>query len=125
MKCVEQTKLDYPDGNCFAACVASILELSLDKVPHFQGDDWYERWQEWLSERNLYFIYLGNAGTNDWRPKGYAIANALCGSIRHSVVCFDGEMVWNPHPLRDLGVGKFEDWTILAVLDPSKPILLA
>ncbi|HYX72428.1 MAG TPA: hypothetical protein VE732_06640 [Nitrososphaera sp.] len=117
---VEQTLFTYPDGNCFAACVASILELPLEAVPHFQDDDWYEKWQEWLAERNLYFIYLGHEKSSGWRPKGLAIANVLCGDIRHAVVCLNGEMVWNPHPLRDQGVGDFEDWTVLAVLDPAK-----
>ena len=120
MKPVEQTKFSYPDGNCFAACVASILELSLDEVPDFRGDDWFEQWQEWLAARNLYLVYLGLPGYESWKPKGYSIANGLCGGVRHALVCYDGEVVWNPHPRRDEWNGAIEDVTLFVALDPSR-----
>lgn len=35
---VFQTDYRVPGGNCFQACVASIMELPLQKVPHFLKD---------------------------------------------------------------------------------------
>jgi hypothetical protein len=42
MKSVDQTTFG-PNGNCFSACVASLLELPIDAVPFFMsaGDGWY------------------------------------------------------------------------------------
>lgn len=38
MKPIDQTTFGVPGGNCFSACVASLLELSIDDVPYFMGD---------------------------------------------------------------------------------------
>ncbi len=44
MKPVDQTTFGHPGGNCFSACVASLLEMSVDQVPYFMGhDDWFGR----------------------------------------------------------------------------------
>jgi hypothetical protein len=62
MKQVYQTKFGEPEGNCFNACVASILECSLEDLP-----DLYEIEQtgeNWL-------VGLNNA----LRPIGYGIVH--------------------------------------------------
>lgn len=53
MKAVAQTIFTAPGGNCFQACVASVLELDLYQVPHFFGDvtdptsNWTQKhWEE-------------------------------------------------------------------------------
>lgn len=71
MKPVLQSILGYDKeagvhGDCFRACVASVLELSLEEVPHFAAlprkqtpagaIDWWEQFQEWLMERGLYAV---------------------------------------------------------------------
>lgn len=33
MKPVDQTQFGWPHGNCFMACVASIMEVGLDDLP--------------------------------------------------------------------------------------------
>ena len=49
MKPVDQTILTAPGGNCFAACVASILELPLADVPNFCSEErWWNALQIWL-----------------------------------------------------------------------------
>ncbi len=35
MKPVNQTKMTPPEGDCFAACITSILELPLNEVPNY------------------------------------------------------------------------------------------
>lgn len=124
---VEQTKLTYPDGNCFAACIASIFELTLDEVPDYMGDDWHEWWNRWLAERNLTLIHWKIPDPDDpdsYRPPGYSLlgADSPRGDWLHSVVCLDGEVVWDPHPQREMGLGTWRDWTVFAVLDPTKPL---
>ena len=124
MKPVEQTQLTYPDGNCFAACVATLLELPLEAVPDFKGDGWYDAWLEWLKPRNLTFINFRIDPGDSWRPPGYSLlaADSPRGKWLHSVVCKDGEIVWDPHPERHMGVGEWKEWTSFVVLDPSKPV---
>ena len=61
MKLQQQTKFGGEDapiekrGNCFAACLASIVGVDLDTVPNFcaLGDTWMERANAWLGERGL------------------------------------------------------------------------
>lgn len=60
---VHQTTF-YPLGNCYAACIASILELPLEDVPDFfnvkEGEDrfdaGYAGWARWLGERGYGII---------------------------------------------------------------------
>lgn len=47
-----------PGGDCFRACVASILEMPLGDVPHFceEGDHegkWFRWFRSWLFERGM------------------------------------------------------------------------
>ncbi len=63
MKPVKQTQFD-PDykspesGNCYAACVASILEVGLDKVRNFCSfeGDWQRTTNKWLSNNHGYSL---------------------------------------------------------------------
>lgn len=121
MKPVEQTKLTYPDGNCMAACVASLLELPLDDVPDYKGEGWFDRWNGWLAQWNLTFVNF--RADCEWKPLGYSIlaADSPRGDWLHAVVCLDGEVVWDPHPQREMGLREWREWTCFVVLDPSKP----
>ena len=125
MKPVEQTILTVPGGNCFAASVASILELPLDALPvieQHEDGQWFYQWLDWLGPLNLTFVLI--ASSPSWTPLGYAILSAqsprdLC---LHCVVCFNGKIAWDPSPWREQGVGEWRDWIIFQVLDPSKPV---
>lgn len=125
MNQVEQTIFAPPDGNCLAACVASILELPLEAVPNFHEEGWYFKWCDWLAPMNLKWVSFPYQGS-EWIPSGYSILGAQSPRFDylHAVVCFDGQIVWDPHPERHMGVGEWKDWTVFVVLDPSKPILL-
>jgi hypothetical protein len=120
---VEQTVFGYPDGNCFGACVASILELPLDETPSTKGLDgekWWAIWEKWFAERNTGLVNFGY--TKGWQPRGYWLLGAesprLPGRI-HSVVCKGNELIHDPHPERSQGVGAWKETTILYLLDPS------
>lgn len=65
MKPVHQTNFQRGTGNCFAACLASILEMPLEEVPNFchegsdaDGSTWLERTARWLEERGRGFVFL-------------------------------------------------------------------
>lgn len=126
---VPQTRFEPPTGNCFAACLASILECPLDEVPQPTAVDdacprWTPYWQRveaWLAERNLGLIEFP-VGGNGYVPPGYTILSTTprgC-DYQHAVVARDGEVVWNPWPFEHEGLGEWKYWTVLTVLDPAK-----
>ena len=64
---VMQTEFGIFEGNCWSACIASILELPIEAVPNFcsmskHGDNfWLKRTFQWLSERKIGMLHIQNA----------------------------------------------------------------
>lgn len=57
MKRIKQTKFGPTDGNCFAACIASLLEVPIEEVAiDIQGDNWWQSLQDCLKPKNLFFL---------------------------------------------------------------------
>lgn len=136
MKPVSQTILhtdDGPPGDCFRACVASLLELAAEDVPHFvlNPRTWMRDCNAWLAQRGLVMV-----ATEDrirdvfWRGCGrvYAIAAGKSprGPWHHSVIARLGgtdedpvwEIVHDPHPS---GAGIEGDILRLSFLVPLSP----
>ncbi len=117
MKPVAQTIVGKPNGNCFGACVASILELPVEEVWEagaLDGDEFWLGWKSWLESRGWSFVHI-LAGAWFLPPRGHAIANGDSDrGLPHSVVMLDGKMVHDPHPSgTGLVDGKVETWVIL------------
>jgi len=95
-------------GNCFNACVASILELPLREVCDTLPRDtpYWSAWRNWLATIGL---DLANYPADD-PPKGWSIARGpgfriypegheLSGQpISHATVAFNGEVLHDPFP---------------------------
>jgi hypothetical protein len=123
MKPVDQTTFGVPGGNCFSACVASLLGLPVDDVPYFMADDeWYGRFTAWCEPRGLYpmtFRFDGpQAFLNPdvWTPPGFYILGGASPRGPHAVVARRHEIVHDPHPSRD-GLITIEDATVLVPFD--------
>ena len=122
---VEQTVFGPRHGNCFAACLASILELPIDQVPDFittfEGHTWLPMLLDWLNKFGLSAVFLAYSSEVN-APSGYAILSAwnLRSNCKHAVVVKDGAIVWDPSPNRADGLGEPEHWMAFTVLDPSK-----
>ncbi|QIN79619.1 hypothetical protein GBA65_15035 [Rubrobacter marinus] len=133
---VAQTRSGGPDapreeaGNCYAACVASILELALEDVPDVAPNDngedgWNEAWGGWFRERGLTTYNLVR-GEGDDRPfEGYTIGTVPSrnGPYEHAVVCRDGEVVWDPNPAnaeKPYDSSEATSWEVFALLDASE-----
>lgn len=115
MKPVDQTLFGFKEGNCWIACIASILELSIDKIPNFckgslQEEDnrWFKDTHVWL-KNNYGLSLVGLTPELKNYPslkEGYSI---LCGSSprgkdsteSHACVYYNGEIVHDPHPSRN------------------------
>jgi len=100
-----------PAGNCFRACLASVIECDIDSFPEFEnmGRDWWNPFQKSLGEHGYMCHGFGKPEDMD-NPElapgvdGYIVVSG--GSPRgysrgHAVIYKDGEMVHDPHPSRE------------------------
>lgn len=108
---VQQDKFGEGEGNCFAACVATLLDLPLAEVPNFciaaPPRNWWAEFQDWLRDRGCYAVEV--------RTKGLIVAlpyfpvhvvlsgRSPRGDFDHSVVgvaaeCGGFKMCHDPHP---------------------------
>lgn len=95
---VDQTVNDGIAGNCLSACVASILELSIEDVPSFHDLDWRERWAAWADERGVTIRCLGTTSDRALSV-GYWIgfvASPNWPGKRHAVVMRGLELAHDP-----------------------------
>ncbi len=114
---VAQSKLYQADaihnGNCLAACLASLLGIPLWMVPPFEDmfgrSEWNDRIDEWLAQ----FFGLQRIRTGghliDALPEYYIASGLSPRGVRHSVIYRAGELVHDPHP-SGAGIASVE-WT--------------
>jgi hypothetical protein len=111
---VYQTIVSEKDGDCTRACLASILDLPIDAVPHFMrfGAGWFRIFSHFLMSLDYFFYGTGWIKSED-RPHGhilseseniggYVIASVPSRTfpgIGHSVVMdLKGLVVHDPNP---------------------------
>jgi len=96
-------------GNCFQACVASIMEMPIEAVPHFMlFDPWVDAFYAWMKQMGYQVDFTVDA---DEVPKDtfYILSGrSPRGNFDHAVVAFNGETVHDPHPAGG-GVLSFTD----------------
>jgi hypothetical protein len=110
MKQVIQTRFNT-EGNCFAACVASILEVSIDEVPWLKEP---ENWEDYSLRLNNYlkekhdlklFAFEYDSLTNhypDTLTDGfYIVSGKIEGGLEHSVVYKNRELVHDSNPKKN------------------------
>jgi len=139
---VDQTRFHDPEGksppgNCWAACLASILEFRLEDVPDL-ADYWtpdasaakvwnayYDATIAWLAKQNLGFVeahfdqYNRDLTDNAW----CLIAGPSPRyPVFHSVVGRNFEVVHDPHPSRAGLAGERREWLFgyVVLLDPAR-----
>ena len=103
MKPVIQNDITFETGDCFGACVASILELPRESIPNFHTSsprDFDKNVAEWCKDQGfvLLDITLQDQSLVD---SCYVVANGISPrnkDFHHSVVWFNGEIAHDPHP---------------------------
>lgn len=127
-----QTKFGMPEGNCFAACLATLLGLYIEEVPEFQwgpdgeldGDRWWQRTRAWLKDRGIALIQLDledRPGMLHMLPYGLPMmvgGQSHRGDFLHSVIYMNGDLWHDPHPD---GIGLKGDPVDVCILAPLKP----
>jgi hypothetical protein len=102
-------------NGCIQACVASLIDYRIDKVPNFveapevEGQDypgWWLALQSWLNELGLFFLEVQLPENFPWQPLPLPALGIFFGTTangtKHAVV---GRMeddkfvpIFNPHP---------------------------
>jgi hypothetical protein len=124
VKRVIQTKFGKPHGNCFEACLASILELPLDEVPCFKQPDWLEqinRWLRWHFSLQLIMMPSDEGfGPGVMSPNTYVIASGPNHrGVMHSVVHRGITMVHDPNP-NNGGLREVSDLLVFVAVNPAR-----
>lgn len=130
---VDQDRFGHPAGNCFAACVATLLGVGTTDVVELSDahEEWWgrldrsstddekarvsEEWWDFFGEFVARFGYVRFATTSAKAPPaGYAIAGGPTGRADHGhcVVVFDGRLAHDPHPSRT-GILHAEEFVVL------------
>lgn len=103
-----QTIFGDGKGNCFATCIACILDLPVEDVPNFCGDywsddgEWFRQTNKWLAQHGLRYIELG---FGDWVFNYHGVPDVdviVSGpgprGCDHAVIWRDGKLAHDPHP---------------------------
>ena len=123
---IMQTICDFENGDCFRACVASILELPIEKIPNFMGNGpnfFDENIRKWGDENKIRMIDI-QFHDEENRDKSlkdcYIIASGKSprnNDFMHSIVWFNGKIIHDPHPDKNGIVGNPEIFTLFILKD--------
>ena len=104
---VMQTKFDI-EGNCFAACVASILEVSIDEVPWLKVS---ESWSDYQLRLNYYlkethkiiiiwcnYDWFKNDYMESFKDSYYIVSGKIEGELEHSVIYRNDKLIHDSNP---------------------------
>lgn len=122
MKAVKQTKFGNPEGNCLAACIASLLECDLDEVPNQatakrDGKHWFDLYNDFLRDRGLGLVLVDTPVPVCVPKDCYYIASGQSArGLMHSVIHLNGELVHDPHP-DGTGIRAIEDYLFIVRLN--------
>lgn len=90
-------------GNCAQACIASILELTLEDtfdISQYSDDDFYDNLTKWLNQRGYHMIcfpYLDIHNQPLKLPGYYLVGGTQVSSgVRHVEVACNGEIIHDP-----------------------------
>ena len=114
------------NGDCLRACIASILETSIENIPHFlrsgSAKDCNNELNLFLAERGLFLLDVEYSGAKAILDAniliGHACYHLIAGpsprhkDLYHSVVGRNGDIIHDPHPSRDNLGGTHKDWVI-------------
>lgn len=120
-------------GDCLRACVASILEMDADDVPHFfhdgcDGETGTQRMRDWLGLRQLAPFFIQYDGHHSLaeilelqaiqNPDVHYLLYGRTADEDHVVVAHGGKVVHNPswYPMPLIACGSHGLWTMMVIV---------
>ena len=127
MKKNRQLVVDKEKGDCFRACLTSILEIPNDKkLPNCDDASWLTKWMQLLYPYGLSLAFEAKAC---WRS-GYWIASVKSKNYKdttHAVVMFQSKVAFDPSTKKKYKIGEsllgkevVSGGYYLEVLNPAK-----
>lgn len=120
-------------GDCFRACIASILEIPIADVPHFVAieHDWWGEVQRWLAKWDLFalWIRLGDELAlgypaeetyvilNGNSPRGAGLKHSVVGRIKDG---WTWEVAYDPHESGDGIIGPADSAVLFVPMHPER-----
>ena len=137
MRFVDQEHLNDPAtgtlGDCVRACIASVLDLPREEVPHFllkpdgtPCEAWWLQFHRWCRERGFFPVTVKWKDINGhywwWDSDQCYIVfgQSPRGQFQHAVVYQDTKLLHDPHPSREGIVGDPDEILLLARLVIAK-----
>lgn len=107
-------------GNCFNACVASILEIPIDELPDYsQWACWHYKYQQFLRNNYNYgMVTILNKGTNLLTDLIVIVSGPGPRGLVHSVLYRNGDLLHDPYPDNN-GLDEIQEITLLFPLSPN------
>lgn len=119
-------------GDCFRACVASVLEIDPTDLPNPHNEDndpgpWCKAWDSALHSYGIHVIWLNEENVKPWRRSpfpGYWIATVPNGGgAHHSIVMEAHRVVHDPSTISQITSVSPTDIVTAAVLLPLDPAI--
>lgn len=121
-------------GNCFAACIASLLELPIHEVPNVEVlfDDtpfWYEVTEVFLASKGLTLVSDDRfkcfhpdlcKQSEEWisvtsrelKDLYYLVSGTSIRGFQHMTIWQNGKLAWDPYPTRE-GLVELHNFQVL------------
>lgn len=104
----KQLVVSKGNGDCFRACMTSILGVpNTDAFPNVHGVTWFRTWKKVLSRFGLSISYYGSGGPI-WRD-GYWIASVKSRNfegVTHAIIMKGDEVAYDPSTKKRYRKGK-------------------
>jgi len=129
-----QTIQNDKNGNCYAACIASILEVPLETIPNFmeEGPDYFlNKLDKWSKKQNFIVLSITLDPLNEELVELYkdlymigSLPSQRFKDATHAVVCKGIKIVHDPNPESKGGHGHPTSFDIFIIKDLKKYITL-
>jgi hypothetical protein len=121
MKPVKQTKFGPVEGNCFAACLASLLEVPIEEIKIGKADspNWLENLQAFLKPKNLFFLEVRIDVAVNYPL--YAMNGIYCIMSGRSPRIFEGHETVNHCIVGQLDYNQKENRVVYTALHDPHP----
>lgn len=120
----------YGQGNCFQACVATVLQIPLEEAfnhASYADDEWLPEFNKWLEQYGLGCIFVEMSQekpASTTAIKGINIAECMSKTLYHGerhavVICDNFELFHDPNP-NAKEQGEIQGVYIFVPLEPYK-----